>query len=148
MMTFLPYPSFKRSVRTLDWRRCGKQRVEAYQILNAIRDRSGWFPHPAVQMWVGYTEALKLYMNAAIEEWVRRGYVNNMKLARVRRSRLVLPPWIGNRRFHSRMRARLLAKDPRHYRRFGWSERPRHQGYLWPRVLTDGTVIWADGRRL
>ena len=37
MQTFLPYPDFTQSAKTLDYRRLGKQRVEAWQILNALR---------------------------------------------------------------------------------------------------------------
>lgn len=36
--TFLPYPSFEESARVLDWRRLGKQRVEAQQILRVLED--------------------------------------------------------------------------------------------------------------
>jgi hypothetical protein len=39
----------------------------------------GWFGHPAVKMWIGYKYALGLYINAHIDEWVKRGYTNNMK---------------------------------------------------------------------
>lgn len=39
----------------------------------------GWFGHPAVKMWIGYKHALGLYINAHIDEWVKRGYKNNMK---------------------------------------------------------------------
>ena len=37
MQTFLPHRSFSKSAETLDYRRLGKQRVEAKQILEAIR---------------------------------------------------------------------------------------------------------------
>lgn len=37
MQTFLPYADFSMSAKCLDYRRLGKQRVEAMQILNAIR---------------------------------------------------------------------------------------------------------------
>ena len=40
MQTFLPYPSFDASAKVLDYRRLGKQRVEAYQILNTITGKS------------------------------------------------------------------------------------------------------------
>jgi len=40
MQTFLPYPDFAQSLRVLDSRRLGKQRLEAMQLLRAI---SGWF---------------------------------------------------------------------------------------------------------
>ena len=144
MQTFLPYPSFEQTAQCLDWRRCGKQRVEALQILNAIRKRSGWYRHAAVQMWVGYTEALKLYHNTMIKEWEGRGYRNNMPLMRVRPCRLVMPPWLGAPRFHKRMQARLLAKDPVHYGQFCWNVEPFYGGYVWPKVERDGSVTWRD----
>ena len=36
MQTFLPYPNFADSLDCLDYRRLGKQRVEAFQIINAL----------------------------------------------------------------------------------------------------------------
>ena len=52
MQTFLPYKSFKDSFKVLDYRRLGKQRVEAYQILNVLLGRTktkGWSNHPATE---------------------------------------------------------------------------------------------------
>lgn len=144
MQTFLPYPSFEESLRVLDDRRCGKQRVEAKQILNALQKGGGWRHHTAVVMWRGFEEALKLYMNTAIQEWVRRGKNNNMELAKV--GRVVLPPWLGHREFHASHRGRLLWKDFDYYSRFGWKERPIPKGYLWPRVTEAGEVLWRDLR--
>jgi len=75
MQTFLPYPDFAASLRVLDYRRLGKQRVEAFQLLRAISGKgSGWSNHPAAIMWRGYDNALKEYHNLAIDEWVQRGY--------------------------------------------------------------------------
>ncbi len=52
MQTFLPYPDFKRSAKVLDYRRLGKQRVEALQILKALQvENYGWRNHPIVKMW-------------------------------------------------------------------------------------------------
>ena len=48
MQTFLPYKSFENSVKSLDYRRLGKQRVEAKQILNVLLNRTetkGWRNH-------------------------------------------------------------------------------------------------------
>ena len=62
MQTFLPHESFKKSFKLLDYRRLGKQRVEAHQILNVLLDRTqtkGWRNHPIVRMWEGYEDALK-----------------------------------------------------------------------------------------
>jgi len=79
MQTFLPYENFEESARALDDRRLGKQRVEAKQIIDIIREKRrrqndhanacawnpktptwevwkeshtiGWENHPAVRMW-------------------------------------------------------------------------------------------------
>lgn len=132
MQTFLPYPDFQKTVECLDWRRLNKQRVEAMQILNTLNpnyNKKGWMNHPAVKMWRGYESALKLYMNYCINEWIHRGYKNNMKLATV--TNLILPPWIGNTEFHASHKSNLLRKDPKWYQQFGWTETP-DLDYIWP----------------
>ena len=130
MQTFLPYKSFKKCAKALDWRRLGKQRVEAKQILNALERGGGWAHHPAVKMWAGYENALRLYHNIMIQEWVSRGYNNNMPLEDVDEP-VVMPPWLGRRRLHSSHRANLLRKNSDHYGKFGWTEEPQ-EGYYWP----------------
>ena len=80
MQTFLPYRDFRKSFSILDYRRLGKQRVEAHQILNVLLERTdtkGWRNHPITKMWKGYEDALKMYFNLCVEEWVSRGYNNN-----------------------------------------------------------------------
>ena len=37
MQTFLPYSDFIKSAKCLDYRRLGKQRVEAWQIYNTLK---------------------------------------------------------------------------------------------------------------
>jgi hypothetical protein len=74
MMTFITSSNLAECAKALDYKRLGKQRVEAYQILNTLKGHShGWKNHPAVKMWEGHTGALALYMNAMIDEWVARG---------------------------------------------------------------------------
>ena len=56
MQTFLPDKSFVNSSRILDYRRLGKQRVEARQIYNILignTKSNAWRNHPAVLMWRG-----------------------------------------------------------------------------------------------
>jgi hypothetical protein len=54
MQTFLPVANFKESAKILDYRRLGKQRVEARQILNALQGKSkGWANHPATKCGEG-----------------------------------------------------------------------------------------------
>ena len=132
MQTFLPVESFEESARLLDWRRLGKQRVEARQILRALEGDGGWSRHPATRMWEGHEAALRLYGNVVIREWVRRGYVNNMEILRSG-GRIRMPPWLGSPDFHASHRSNLLRKDPGHYGALGWGE-PTDLPYVWPVV--------------
>ena len=132
MQTFLPYKSFNESFKVLDYRRLGKQRVEAMQILNVLLGRSetkGWRNHPIVRMWDGYTPALQLYHNMCIDEWVKQGYNNNMK-HEVITDDIVYPHWLGDFEFHSSHRANLLRKDYKYYSQFGWKEDSENP-YTW-----------------
>jgi hypothetical protein len=134
MQTFLPYPDLKKSLEVLDSRRLGKQRVEAFQILNIIlerTDKKGWRNHPAVRMWRGYANALKFYLNSAIQEWVSRGYNNNMKLEKIR-GKIIFPKWFGSERFHASHRGNLLRKNKEYYSKFGWKD-SSELDYVWPR---------------
>ena len=132
MQTFLPYQSFIKTFKTLDYRRLGKQRVEAKQILNVLLDRTttrGWRNHPIVRMWEGYEPALQLYHNLCITQWINQGYNNNMELENITEP-IVYPHWLGNKSFHSSHRANLLRKDLEYYSKFGWIENPINP-YSW-----------------
>lgn len=133
MQTFLPYPDFRKSLEALDNKRLGKQRVEAFQILNIILNRTqtkGWRNHPAVKMWTKHPNALKLYLNTAIEIWIKRGFQNTMKLEKIT-GKIIFPNWIGNKKFHSSHKSNLLRKDFEFYSKFNWKESPNLE-YLWP----------------
>ena len=133
MQTFLPEKSFIESVQVLDWRRLGKQRVEAHQILNVLLGRTqtkGWRNHPITKMWAGYENALKVYFNICVHEWIRRGYRNTMKLEEMPETPIDYPHWFGNEQFHSSHRANLLRKDYEYYSQFGWDENPESP-YVW-----------------
>jgi hypothetical protein len=131
VQTFLPYPSFYDSAKCLDYRRLGKQRIEAYQIFRTLSGLShGWARHPAVRMWHGHKDALTEYMNACITEWVLRGYKNSIS-RRHTYGPVTMPIWIGDKKFHSSHRSNLLRKFPEHYSKFGWTE-PTDLKYFWP----------------
>lgn len=132
MQTFLPYPDFKQSVKVLDFKRLGNQRREVASILTSIETGKGWIHHPAVKMWIGYTNALRLYGNYVIEEWVTRGYTNNMLPFSLGKEIVKYPCWLGDERLHSSHRANLLRKDFEWYRQFNWKEKPA-EGYWWPK---------------
>jgi len=135
MQTFLPYPNLKKSLKTLDSRRLGKQRVEAFQILNILLERTekkGWKNHPAVKMWRGYENALKLYFNKAVKLWISKGYKNTMKFEKID-GKIILPKWFGNKNFHASHRSNLLRKDAEFYGKFDWKESDNLE-YVWPKI--------------
>lgn len=136
MQTFLPYPNFVVSARCLDNRRLGKQRVEGRQIQTALQKGGGWSNHPATKMWSGCTEALMLYTDCCIKEWMRRGFENNMPLMldiyAPYALKLKMPEWLGDEKFHASHRAALLHKEHEWYSQFGWTEEPVLD-YVWPK---------------
>ncbi|MFA7143534.1 MAG: MSMEG_6728 family protein [Candidatus Dojkabacteria bacterium] len=145
MQTFLPYTDFIKSAKCLDYKRLGKQRVEAKQILNILlneTDKKGWCNHPAVLMWKGYEWALKVYYHTMLQEWEDRGYKNNMSYYPTScwlddytcewdiTDFIVYPSWLTDE-FCSRHRSALLAKDFEYYKKFNWVEESKYE-YLWP----------------
>jgi len=132
MQTFLPVPNFAESAFILDRQRLGKQRVEARQILRTLQNGGGWSNHPAVLMWKGFEEALTLYGDYMIKEWLERGFNNTLPILHgFLDTDVALPPWFGNERFHASHRSNLLRKNPDYYAQFGWEERP-DLPYVWP----------------
>lgn len=133
MNTFLPYESFPAAVAALDWKRLGKQRVEAMQILNILEGRNkgkAWTHHPAVLMWQGYEASLKYYLRCTIEEWIRRGYNNTMVLPKLEECSTEKPTWLTADLIRA-MRSNLLRKDTAYYKAHGWTE-PDNLPYVWP----------------
>jgi hypothetical protein len=137
MQTFLPYPCFYESLKVLDNKRLGKQRLEAMQLVNSTlklaadpNAKVGWANHPARTMWRGYLDALKMYHNLAIQEWIIRGFKNTMKLYELPET-ITLPHWVGRKDVHASHRSNLLRKDPIWYGNFGWTE-PNNLEYVWP----------------
>ncbi|HEY0718027.1 MAG TPA: MSMEG_6728 family protein [Streptosporangiaceae bacterium] len=149
MQTFLPYPDFEASARSLDTPRLGKQRVETLQIVRALtRPGHGFRHHPAARMWRGYEEALGAYGAAICGEWRRRGHADTCAVkigdelaaagvAVPTRSELELreagrlPPWLGDDRLHRSHRSALVRKDPDFYQpQFG--DVPDDLPYVWP----------------
>lgn len=135
MQTFLPYSSFYRSARCLDYRRLGKQRVEAMQILHTLQGKNqGWKNHPAVLMWEGHEWALGQYMNTCIREWIDRGYKNTMAFydePKPENDKPIYPEWLGDLEFHTSHQSNLLRKDLEWYGSFGWDV-PDCLPYVWP----------------
>lgn len=147
MITFLPFESFVESARCLDYKRLGKQRVEVRDVLRIIDGKfvgrfNRWNNHPVILMWQNHREWLRMYHDAIIEEWVRRGYRNNLSLLA---EGIVLdyssqPRWLGDARFHDSHKSNLLRKNYEHYSRFGWRVRS-DLSYYWPGDNTDETKV-------
>lgn len=156
MQTFLVEHSFADTMNILDYRRLGKQRVEAKQILKALgyyphelmsseeletylrtpHEERPWRNHPAVRMWDGFPIMLAAYHNAAIREWTSRGYTNNMPLidtAQMQNNGMNsdAPWWNSSSEFHKSHKSNLLRKDPEYYSQFGWDV-PDDLPYMWP----------------
>ena len=132
MQTFLPYADFKASAKCLDYKRLGKQRVEAMQIYNIVsgeRTTGGWVNHPAVKMWRGYANALATYYNTIRAEWLYRGYNNTMPILKVT-APVEYPTFIGDNDFHDSHKSNLLRKDPEFYGQYLW-EVPNNLAYIW-----------------
>lgn len=133
MQTFLPYPDLQASLQCLDYRRLGKQRVEAMQLIRAIENpgTSSWQNHPAARMWCNFVPCLKLYHDISISEWIKRGYRNTMQLFNPNLDEIVYPDWFGDEAFHLSHQSNLIRKLPEHYQH-QWPEIGPHLEYVWP----------------
>jgi Pyrimidine dimer DNA glycosylase len=135
MQTFMPYPDYLRSAGVLDYRRLGKQRVEAKQVLLALTNPDyGWQHHPATNMWRGHESELAAYGLQVCVEWVQRGYKDSLR-GWFLDQYLALPPsskpsWFGDPAFHVSHQSNLLRKDPVFY------------GPLFPGVPDDLPYLW------
>lgn len=141
MQTFVPYGSdFNSNAQVLDRQRLGKQRVEAWQILNAIRGLSkGWVNHPATVMWRNYPEALAYYGLSMCDEWIARGYNDTMQnrfISLIDNSifRVELPLWIDEENIVISHRSNLIRKRPDIYQPI-WPDIPNDIPYVWPGTL-------------
>lgn len=139
MQTFLTTKNFIENAKVLDRQRLGKQRVEAYQILNTLINGGGWKNHPCIKQWSGYEWALTEYGLAICGEWISRGYKDTMygRILNLYKSRFhtdyfLMPDWLNEEKLYSSHRAALLYKNYDWYKRFSWKEEPRID-YWWPK---------------
>lgn len=147
-ITYKPIPElldpFIHTARSLDYRRLGKQRVEAKQILQALLGQSkGWTNHPATKMWRGYEDVLCVYAIDICNEWRRRGYKDSLTpyfqamlefLQTETPMRLSMPDWLqgqAGEQFIDAHRSNLIRKDPEYYGP-KFPGVPDHLEYIWP----------------
>ena len=161
--TFILSPDINTMFNDLDKKRLNKQKLEAKQIIENLicYDETGKFKnnygnHSATQMWIGYTNHLKVYYNLCIKEWISRGYNNNMPLYEVENeekyhivnsefidnaayfedfNEYSFPPFCSFLPFIMSHKSSLLKKDPEYYA--DYANEPDMEdyylrGYLWP----------------
>lgn len=142
MQTFLPYRSYIRCAKTLDYRRLGKQRLEARGIYSILVNKPSlnisqkefdlivkrYKNHPVLNLWRGYEKALLLYYNEMVKEWVYRKYKNTLPLAKVNKNKVKFPKF--SKYFHYSHRSNLLRKNYQHYSKYNWWL-PDNLPYIW-----------------
>lgn len=115
----MPHEDFRASAKALDNKRLGKQRVEAWQILQALQGKTkGWRNHPATIMWEGYEQSLIRYGITVCYEWTGRGFQDSLTVKFL--DELVVgtfrnPWWLGFEPLHKSHQSNLFRKDPIHY---------------------------------
>lgn len=140
MQTFVPYADAKLSAKSLDYRRLGKQRVECLQIMNTLNaikageGKRGWAGHPAVKMWEGHEGFLAEYSIEMCNEWIRRGYNDNLRdrFGPMYIDKDRTPPfWWGREDVHYSHQCQLVNKNPLYYRSKFPNADPSVR-YVWP----------------
>lgn len=136
MQTFFITNDNSYTAKLLDYRRLGKQRVEAIQLLDVLLRKAGllndgkkgWSEHVAVYNWYSeegnWLPSLIDYTQAMIDTWIARGYKNTINLDKYRDYvknnptlfRYDNPPWMQKEaEVLISHRARLLQKDTPYY---------------------------------
>lgn len=144
MQTFLPYADYKKCAEVLDYRRLGKQRVEAWMILQILageRPESRWRFHPVVKMWRGFENSLVIYAVAMCNEWVMRDYEDNCRkkildlyrknTGKAHLSYSLAPPWITDKALFESHQSNLIRKKPEFYGP-KFPGVPNNLSYIWP----------------
>jgi hypothetical protein len=91
-------------------------------------------------MWRGHVDALKLYYNTIVEEWIKRGFKNNMKLYKI--SPYVEAPWfVKNPNVNYSHQASLIRKYPDYYGKI-FTPPPvfLDYKYIWPSDLQESQI--------
>ena len=145
VVTFVTSSSPKKCARVLDNIRLNKQRVEACQILGDITgETSHRINHPATKMWMGYSEALKVYINACRREWLKRGYTCKLEKFEIDEDNLIWPWWFTCDALHLSHICSLIRKKPDHYNNmFELNDDEKiwlDYGYMWPSDLSKSVI--------
>lgn len=162
MQTFLPYPDFEETAKALDYKRLGKQRIEALECLYVNYRHKGvdlreefemsdkyaeytwkrFENHPCAKMWYCWEGCLFEYAITMCTEWKARGYNDNTLLKLLKAQSLVewnlyTPFWLGDNEFHNMHKRVLLDKNYEHYVNLWPDLKPAKKidgrwPYIWP----------------
>lgn len=134
--TFIIADTAEECAKLLDFKRLGKQRVEAHQIINILEGKStgGWTSHPIVKMWKNDLNLLKHYHNCCVNEWMKRGYKNNMNLYEDI-DEISYPWWFTWKSLQISHICSLLRKDEEYYKKIFKLSKDEEKfmdfGYIW-----------------
>lgn len=138
MQTFIVHESFGVTASCLDDKRLGKQRVEAFQIVKALRgdynDTGAWVNHPATKMWEGHIGELCRYGAVICREWRSRGFDDSLEwqfvelCAAYTAGTKSTPWWVNNELLHLTHRSNLMRKASDYYT----FDVPYNIPYVWP----------------
>lgn len=140
MQTFMTHDNYVDTAKALDVKRLGKQRVEAFQILKALRgeynDTGAWVNHPATVMWRGHEYELALYGLTVSVEFYERGYDGYAMMMKFTdlcnelqsSNRESYPWWVNNELLRITHQSNLMRKDDTYYS----FDVPQNMPYVWP----------------
>lgn len=140
MQTFMTHDNYVDTAKALDNKRLGKQRVEAYQILKALRgdynDTGAWVNHPATVMWRGYEYELSLYGLTISVEFLERGFDGSHMMTTFNDINAQLSPtntekypwWVNDELLRYTHQSNLVRKDADYYD----FNVPDNIPYVWP----------------
>ena len=140
--TFVIADTPEECAKMLDYKRLGKQRVEAKQIIDTLEhydEKKGWKNHPALLMWKDNINALKYYYNCMVDEWIFRGYKNEMKKYDIKGD-VVYPWWFHNKYVQLSHKCSLYRKNTKYYRNLTIDNEFLKVGYIWPSSLTESQI--------
>ena len=146
-------PQFKlKNINTLKYRYVDKDKL---LMSNEIWITLGYVYHPIMLMWLGHEESLKKYINAHIDEWIRRGGKNTMKLYDFsdKNTQPKQPKWTYDIAIHRCHKSNLLRKEienneTKHYQLLNnFQENIPNLEYFWPYTPKVGSGISDDLKR-
>ena len=126
--TFLPYASLEATARALDFRRLGKQRVEAWQIWNVLRRAEEVHP-PSDGLGDAPWDAKRAWAEEAARLWKK---ATGKRLGWATHPAVVL--WVGHRNGLALYYNAMLV---------GWEVRGGHNRILQPLLVPEETTLPA-----